>query len=161
MATSWFYAHDEVKYGPYSPAELKGLAAAGRILPVDTVWLEGNEKGVPASRVKHLFAPPAAPSDSIAGLKTVPAQIAPAPSEPPPETTAAITKQRRGQATAVSGAEIANQDGVNARYRKKCVKCGQKDSACHTIVITNRTYKTGFFCPKCRKRCDVVIQCKL
>ena len=60
---------------------------------------------------------------------------------------------------ALAGADIVGQDGAYARYRKKCMKCQHRDSACHMIVITNKLFKANFFCPKCRKRCEVVIQC--
>jgi GYF domain 2 len=211
MASSWYYAHDENKFGPFSPAQLKDLADAGTILPVDTVWKEGREKGVLASRVKNLFSLPKfnvaqdtpipgntrsvveseslplqanAKSTSVApGLETAPAEsipiVATAPDNAAPAVVAendssmpegkavapqALSKSQqrpasKGRAIALKGADIVDQDGTRARYRMKCTECGQKDSACHTIPIANRLTKSNFFCPKCRKRRDVAIQC--
>src|SRR5437870_5515390 len=55
MADRWYYAHGARRLGPFTARELSGLAAAGKLLPADTVWQEGMEKGVLAERVKHLF----------------------------------------------------------------------------------------------------------
>jgi hypothetical protein len=152
MATSWYYAHDDKKLGPFSQLELKHLAAAGTLLPIDTVWIEGNETGVLASQVKNLFMPVATP----------PEEAAPPPILVPLVEAKPTPKERpkaKGRAAAISGADIVSQDGEYARYRMKCVKCGHKDSSCHTIPITNRFYKASYFCPKCRKRCEVAVQC--
>jgi hypothetical protein len=187
MSTLWYYAHDEKKLGPFSPGQLKEMAAAGTILPMDTVWMEGVEKGVLASRVKHLFAPAAAkstqPIDDASPAATIAASplvepTSPAVSPPPeiivntsliPLESYAIKAQskapekppRKGRAFAMKGADIEGQDGVNARYRKKCIECGHKDSASHVILLSNRVHKENFFCPKCRKRRDVEIQCQM
>lgn len=69
MADGWYYARDGEKLGPFSATQLKELAATGRLRPHDTVWKHGVEKGVPASRVKHLFSAPllaALPSAPVA-----------------------------------------------------------------------------------------------
>ena len=55
MADRWYYAHGARRLGPFTARELSGLAAAGKLLPADTVWKEGMEKGVLAEKVKHLF----------------------------------------------------------------------------------------------------------
>lgn len=203
MAGGWYYAHDGVKIGPFSPAQLKDLADAGAILPVDTVWKEGIEQGVPASRVKNLF--PLSQGDvrrnpPSAGNKPAAVNAASSPPEPdaksspgepgsePTKTTSldaeptavaentasmpeakaaamqapAKSPQKpafQGRAVALKGADIVGQDGAYVRYRMKCVVCGHKDRACHTIPIANRLTKANFFCPKCRKRRDVAIQC--
>jgi hypothetical protein len=60
----------------------------------------------------------------------------------------------------MKGCDIVGQDGDYARYRKKCIKCGHKDSACHQLAITNKSFKANYFCPKCRKGCEVSIQCQ-
>src|SRR5438132_32286 len=52
MADQWFY---DRRFGPFSAAQLKELAARGRLEPTDMVWKEGMGKGVPAARVRHLF----------------------------------------------------------------------------------------------------------
>jgi hypothetical protein len=171
MATGWYYAaFGEKRLGPFSPTQLQELAAAGTILPIDTVWQEGNEQGVLASRVKHLFArvaasAPAAPvteaSPAVVATSTpllTPEPVAAPQAEPKPAEKPAAKK---GRAMALKGCEIVSQDGVYARYRKKCVKCGNKDASCHMITISNKSFKADYFCPKCRKRCEVSIQCHL
>ena len=55
MADRWFYAHDEIKIGPYSGRELRDLADSGEIVVTDTIWKEGIEQGVLARKVKNLF----------------------------------------------------------------------------------------------------------
>jgi hypothetical protein len=55
MGNEWFYAREGGKLGPFTADRLKELAGAGQILPTDTVWKEGLERGVLASRVQHLF----------------------------------------------------------------------------------------------------------
>lgn len=189
MSSLWYYAHDKNKLGPFSQGQLKEMAAAGTILPIDTVWQEGVRQGVLASRVKNLFPRAAASStqaidaallaatnmvsapvestspddsaapeplvadDSLAPLKK---PEAPRAYPKPPEKLA-----KKGRAVALKGADIVGQDGTYARYRKKCTVCSHKDSACHMIPIANRLIKQNFFCPKCRKRREVVIQCHL
>jgi hypothetical protein len=55
----WYYARDNKhKLGPFSPAQLKGLAASGQLLPSDMVLRDGGRKWVPAASVQGLFAKP-------------------------------------------------------------------------------------------------------
>jgi hypothetical protein len=79
-------------FGPFSAAQLRGLAAAGRIRSSDTVWREGEMgRGVLAAKVKNLF--PSAQADgagSGAGDGCAPTPLSPpnlapvVPSESPP-----------------------------------------------------------------------------
>jgi GYF domain 2 len=62
MADQWYFAKGERKLGPYSPAQFKELADSGQLLPTDTVWKEGIEKGVLAAKVKNLFTQLVPPS---------------------------------------------------------------------------------------------------
>jgi GYF domain 2 len=55
MADRWFYSHDKVKSGPFSGRQLREIADAGNIVPTDTIWKEGVEKGMLAGKVKNLF----------------------------------------------------------------------------------------------------------
>lgn len=61
MASEFYFARDEKKYGPFTAEQLKQFAASGRLLPTDKVWKsdlihkDGAEKWVPANRVKGLF----------------------------------------------------------------------------------------------------------
>lgn len=157
MAVMWYYAHDENRLGPFSPRQLKDLADAGTILSSDTVWKDGVEQGVLASRVRNLFAV-AVPSPAVPlpMVVTAPprAPVAVAPVQP-----LAKPKPPNGKAVALKGADIVSQDGTQAKYRKKCVECGFKDASCQTITISNKTTKGNFFCRKCRRRREVVIQC--
>ena len=172
MANAWYYAHDETKSGPFSGQQLKDLAASGALLPKDTVWKDGVEEGVLASRVKNLFpAPPVEASpdelrteESVAAARPGDsAQAALVPTEKPAVRKEAPRTEpkplNRGRAVALSNADIVSQDGTQARYRKKCKECGHVDSACHAITITNKTTKSNFYCPKCRRVREVAIQC--
>jgi hypothetical protein len=180
MSTLWYYAHDEKKLGPFSQTQLKEMAAAGTILPTDTVWLKGVVQGAQASRIKNLFphavanpvqaicdvpptaaapvasTPPAASPEMIVVNTTLVPLEKPAAPKPPPKKP----ERPKGRAFALTGADIEGQDGTQFRYRKKCIECGYKDSSSHTMVISNKTIKENFFCPKCRKRRDVAIQCQ-
>lgn len=172
MPSQWYYAHDEKKLGPFSQDQLKEMAAAGVILPTDTVWMEGVAQGAQASRIKNLFARAGTPSAPVASsnpvaapellvVKAVLVPIEKADDAPKSPAKAAERPAKKGRAVALKGCDIASQDGAYCRYRKKCTVCGTKDSACRTIPIANRLYKDNYFCPKCRKRRDVAIQCQL
>src|SRR5689334_7954791 len=60
MADQWYFAWDNQKFGPFSAAQLKELAALGRLQPKDLVWKNDIERGVAADKVKHLFSDPCA-----------------------------------------------------------------------------------------------------
>jgi len=51
----WYYARGDAEKGPLSTAQIKTLAAAGKIRPEDLVWHEGMESWVPASTVPDLL----------------------------------------------------------------------------------------------------------
>jgi hypothetical protein len=184
MAEAWYYARDANRIGPFSGSQLKNLAALGSILRTDTIWKEGVEKGVLASKVKNLFSVIAvtglsnlpAGTPAAAELISVVASHSSTLEEPSPATNSAETSQekpaatlqkpviaqrpvRKGRAVATKGADIVSQDGFKAKYRRKCTVCGNKDLAVQTIVITNRTTNAGYYCPKCKKMRVVTIQC--
>jgi hypothetical protein len=169
MADEWYYWHDANVMGPFSGEQLAGLAAAGAIVPTDTVWKDGVERGVPASAVKYLFPPtPAAPAPTGDAPGAVPApandagtSTAAAPDEPAPTPSswysgAAKTGSTK-RATAGKGAIIVGQDGSTVKFRKKCTACGFEDSSWRSIAITRGTTRVTFFCPKCRRSCGVEI----
>jgi hypothetical protein len=82
MAINWYFGRDDLKQGPFSARQMQGLAANGELRPTDTVWKEGLERGVVATRVGHLFADlPAVAADTPG---TVPMLIPAAPASPPP-----------------------------------------------------------------------------
>lgn len=55
MAQEWYYQQDGRKHGPISGADLKQLAAAGKLRPTDLIWKQGMAKGASARSVKGLF----------------------------------------------------------------------------------------------------------
>jgi len=171
MTDRWYYWGASDVLGPFSATQLAALAAAGEILPTDTVWKDGVERGVPAGRVQHLFAPappspgvadaplgsevalvPAATSESAAGVEPAPT-VTPAGANLPPrwgDTSPQSPSRRR--AVAGKGAMIVGQDGTTVKFRKKCTECGHEDSSWKTMPITRGTTRVTFFCPKCRKQ---------
>ena len=80
-----------------------------------------------------------------------------------PQSPAADSKKKppaKARATAVSGAVIVSQDGAFVKYRKKCTHCGCEDSSTRGMPIRVGATRDTFFCPKCRKKREVVIQGK-
>ncbi|HEV3204840.1 MAG TPA: DUF4339 domain-containing protein [Gemmataceae bacterium] len=71
-----------------------------------------------------------------------------------------IQKQsaKKGRAVGVKGAVIISQDGERVQYRKKCIKCGYEDASKSTLPIRNGITRGRFFCPKCRRAGEVIIQ---
>jgi hypothetical protein len=59
MHQHWFYGQEGNRLGPCTAQQLRELAIAGKILLTDTVWKEGIDRGVLATRVKNLFPLPA------------------------------------------------------------------------------------------------------
>lgn len=85
------------------------------------------------------------------------------PQIPPIANKPADSQKKRvgkGRATALKGAVIISQDGEYLKYRKKCTECGHEDSCTRAIPITNGVTRDTFFCSKCRKKREVVIQGK-
>jgi ribosomal protein L33 len=177
MAARWYYARDKSRMGPFSAAEMQAMASSGAVLPEDTVWREGVERGVPARKVKNLFTAPSG-AGPAGGLPPPAAAAAPAvastpaasprpeeaagqvpPSSAIPAVPGARTEEggrpaapaRTGRATAGKGAVIIGQDGVNVKVRKKCTECGHLDSSWVTMPIRTGTTKLTFYCRKCRK----------
>lgn len=74
MDKQWYVTRDgSTKYGPYTDAQLKEIALAGRILPTDMVWQEGAEQWVPAATVDGLPVAQAAPP--MPQLPPLPGQV--------------------------------------------------------------------------------------
>jgi hypothetical protein len=97
MADQWYYAQGGTTFGPFSAAQLKELAAAGKIQAQDGVWKEGMDRRVPAAKVKQLFperprqAPAAAPAAPAAETTQPPggkASEATVPAERPADSAA-------------------------------------------------------------------------
>jgi outer membrane biosynthesis protein TonB len=176
MADLWYYAHGPDKTGPFSGRQLKELAASGRIVPGDTIWKDGIERGVPASKVKNLFPaspPPPPPAPAAFQNPDGPVPAKPIPPEPAaaaeckvePKAPPAVNRPvpapkpvRKGRAVVVKGAVITYQDGSSVKYRKKCSVCGFEDHLWNSMPILGGTTTSTFFCPKCRKVRPVEIQ---
>ncbi len=196
MADRWFYAHDDKKIGPFSGRQLRDLADTRQILPTDTVWKEGIDQGVFATRVRYLFSatqiatPPvsvsvltseilipaelktvASPHEAKPGKTLIPddpatgtlpddIQLRPEASAPAPPKQTSVPQPtvRKRRALAIKGAVIVSQDGTKVRYRKKCAICGFEEASWSMLPITDGMMRTNFFCPKCRKKEDVVIR---
>jgi hypothetical protein len=180
MAHRWYYGRGGKRFGPYSGAQLKGLAAAGDIGPEDTVWREGTEKGAPASRVRYLFAAGPTPAPPAATAREAPPPPAPAgagaprpadgtatpedaglvpladarPAAPAPEQPGA--KKRR--VVSIKGGVVVSQDGFTLRYRKKCATCFHEDASVASTAIRSGTMRVNYYCPKCKKSRPVEIQ---
>jgi hypothetical protein len=73
MADTWYCGRSSKKFGPFTSAQLKKLADTGKLQPTDTIWKEGIEQGVPATKVKGLFSPAPAPPPPASGPAEAPA----------------------------------------------------------------------------------------
>jgi hypothetical protein len=118
MAAHWYYGRDNRKIGPFSAVEMKTMASCGRILPDDTVWQEGVERGVPARKVQHLFSPAAAAS---AVAEAPPPQPAPPGTEGPEiETSLSAGPALEASAPALSSvSEAGDRDAAPAKLEGK------------------------------------------
>jgi hypothetical protein len=144
MADLWYYGRGADLFGPFSGWQVADLADAGEVRRTDTVWEDAAEVGVPAHTILHLF--PAAPESAAAAA--------------PPATLpfAARMPATSRRAVAGPGAVITGQDGRTVRFMKKCTTCGKEDRSTSTAVIVCGTMRSGFFCPKCKRRRSVEIQ---
>jgi hypothetical protein len=133
MPDLWYYGRGADLFGPFSGWQVADMADAGVVLATDTVWEDGAEDGAPAHSIPHLFPAPVA----------VPPPAPVCPARPPAD-------QRR--AVAGPGAVICGQDGRTVRYLKKCTTCGKEDRSTSTATIVRGAMRSGFFCPRCRRR---------
>lgn len=130
--------------GPVSGLALAELGRSGGIDPSDTVWREGFDHGVPASRVKNLFPAAATSEEPAAPSARVEEVVA-------PYAGRAMPAPRKARAVAGKGTIIMGQDGKTVRYKMKCPTCGHEDSSSRSATITRGTIRTNFHCSKCRK----------
>jgi hypothetical protein len=171
MADQWYYARDGNKLGPCSAQQLKDLAAAGQIQPTDTIWKEGLDHGVAASRVKNLFPPaaldqpqsppsaaaaPAASEATVVGQKageTIPLRP-PAPNRPDGSVLAEDTQQPSPASPAASAATVtAESPFVESAAKpppKPPVKKGRAE-AIRGAVIANQDGTFVSYVKKCVK----------
>ena len=173
MSDQFFVDRDGKRFGPFSALKLKELASSGQIYLTDSVWKQGMERPILASRVKNLFPappPPLPPADIPPPIPPVVEETQPVPAaEPqtvqpipvPPATPARSLHPepaRKRRATAQKGAVLISQDGATVYYRKKCVQCGHEDTSRSCMPIIPGLNRSHFFCPRCRKSREVVIQ---
>jgi hypothetical protein len=123
MADRWYYAHDINKFGPFSDRQLIDLALSGTILRTDTIWKDGIENGVLATKVQYLFPAASAqafpvgnrvpPSDvhtpaTADGPSSMGTPTAAGPSSPPHSSTRNLLPTEWGRG---NSAEEANSSG--------------------------------------------------
>lgn len=173
MAHEYFVGRGVKQCGPFTVAQLRRIAADGRLLLTDTVWRAGMLNPVLATRVKDLFPldrltpvelpvalPPAPLPDVLVEPAAPPlapaAPLPPAASAPPPPRPPEQKRKRR--AVAVKGVVLLSQDGVSVQYRKKCDACGFEDACRSTMLIGSGVTRASFFCKKCCKTREVEIR---
>jgi serine/threonine protein phosphatase PrpC len=85
MIDRWYYTHAGQTLGPVTAAQLRQLAAAGRLDPNDLIWPEGGQQsgGVPAQAAID-FTAPAPPPRGTGVPPAAPSGTSVAPVAPPP-----------------------------------------------------------------------------
>lgn len=102
MADGWYVGRNGEKSGPFSPDQLRRMAATGQLSPTDLVWKQGMTDWAQASTIRGLFPQGAAPQAGGAAPPPRPGPGGPAvappgrrigsppvrpPSPPPPGTS--------------------------------------------------------------------------
>jgi uncharacterized RDD family membrane protein YckC len=91
MAEEWFVGRNGQQSGPFSPAQLRQMAASGQVSMGDLVWKEGLSNWVSASSIRGLFPEggqvPATPSARPGPRPVAPPPRTPLPSEGRPTST--------------------------------------------------------------------------
>jgi hypothetical protein len=164
MVEQYYFSQGDTPFGPFSAAEMRDLAAAGRIRPTDPLWRAGTGNKVLAARVKNLFAAPPPPAQPAPALPADPVSEAPPArtpvvATPPASGRFALAVTRRGpepparpkRVVSVKGAVLMGQDGVKVQFRKKCGTCGHEDGCRSSAVIRLGAFRVAFFWPKCRR----------
>lgn len=112
MANDWHYTQNgQPAPVPVSTADLKQLAAAGKLQPADLVWQEGMPGWVPASSIKGLFGGsrsaelPATTSPADSGREAVKPREKEKPKEPVKKKTAA-RDEAGGDTTALASSSV-------------------------------------------------------
>jgi hypothetical protein len=170
MSDQWYFGYGETRQGPFTGQQLKELAEAGKIQPMDTVWKQGVERGVPALRVKNLFPEtetPAAPVP-VQGEPEAPAPptasvppAAPAPESAEAEASAPAAATVPAQATAPNPADSSQElphpslEDSAAAAKPKALVGGQPKKgralAGNGAVIVSQDGYTVYFRKKCTK----------
>lgn len=111
LATQWFYAIGDERFGPVTGSELKVLARTGVLHPADLVFKEGMPDWQPARKVKSLWVsrrsvadtsgvaskpPPVRPPEAVAAAPALQPKSEPAPRsepQPAPQPTASVAAE--------------------------------------------------------------------
>jgi hypothetical protein len=131
MADQWYYGPPAARLGPFTAQQLKDLAAAGKIQQTDTIWKEGLEQGVPATRVKNLFP---ASGSQLQAAAPPPAAPQPPPAESSsgngeqPNPPAAVAEQAYRE-PASSAAQAADQESSTAADNRQLPPRNPADSS--------------------------------
>ena len=83
MAEEWFVGRNGQQSGPFSPAQLRQLAASGQVSKGDLVWKEGLSNWVAASSIRGLF-PEGGQVSATPSARPGPRPVAPPPRAPSP-----------------------------------------------------------------------------
>jgi hypothetical protein len=176
MADQWYFARDGMRFGPYSAAQLRQLAASRQIHLQDTVWKAGSARSAVAAKVKGLFpgtpvmAPPVLPhserlapqpprlADEGASWTPAPSTARPRRTDPGHPEVPLQPSDAPRRVLRVTGGVLLSQDGMVLRYRKQCLKCGYVDTRQTAMRIPGGMVSLSFFCPKCKQTQRVEIQ---
>jgi hypothetical protein len=123
MSDQWFVIQNGKRVGPYASAQLKQLAAAGRLTPADMVWKEGMANPAPASRLSGLFSAPDAARPMTP--PPIPVQSTERPAPPSPArtlTSSAFTKVKAAVTSFASTARTAAVLAARHVERTKLLK---------------------------------------
>jgi hypothetical protein len=152
MALLFFYGHDLSEFGPYSPTQMRELAASCQILPTDFVWQDGVGRKLEAGKVKNLFMPAVAlPELAVEELPEEPV-VAPVPKAPRVEPKRpAFEDAKPKRVIRIKGGVLQGQDGHQVRFFKKCEVCSHQDPSRSTAVIRTGCMRVTFYCRPCRK----------
>ncbi len=139
---AWYFTFQGVKQGPVTSAQLRTMAAEGKIAPADLVWKDGLPDWIPAAKVRGLFQNAAAPTANSHANPANPPQWRDAggdatggviPYKNPPRTHRLLPRHPRALAR-------PRHDLRPRRARPR-----------HHRAPTTRTHTTS---PRCRSRLD-------
>ncbi len=113
MISRLYVARGDRTFGPFSAAQLRGLAATGQLQLTDTVWRHGAmEKSVFAARVKNLFPSPEVQAVGEGRRAPEACEPTPVPSAPPPAPSDGLGKS--DETGPASAAPTASAPGRSA-----------------------------------------------
>jgi hypothetical protein len=116
----WYLARNGEKYGPYSVAQLRQLAASGQVVPNDMLLQEGTQYWVEAMSIPEVFFPASPPPPLARKATPLPGEVPliRAPKAPPDSAPARV-------ASAPPPAKESAGPGESTALR--CPKCGSEN----------------------------------